>query len=181
MKRTWTFAAAAAVLLAGVFAWAQRPVPVAPPFASPLEVGSSLGSSCKTAVPLALQIQPAGTGRWSLELQSLDREHQAVVWMWSASEAKRREVWRGTLRPGPAHFAEVAFAPGSPQVTVWAALEVAGAAGASMRSLASFAPAGRNLQSLSAETGQLLEDPATGEHLLQFQGTPSATAPGEGR
>ena len=181
MKRTWTFAAAAAVLAAGVFAWAQRPIPDSPPLATPRAAGAALGSACKATVPLALQIQPAGTGRWSLALQSLDREHEAVVWMWSASEAERREVWRGTLQPGPARFVEVAFTPTSPQASVWAALEVSGGAGATMRSLAGFAPGGRNLQSLAAESGQLLQDPATGEHLLQFEGTPSAAAPGAGR
>ena len=181
MTRTWTFAAATAVLLAAVWAWAQRPTTVTSSPATSAVMAGALGSSCKPTVPLALEIRPTGTGRWSLELQSLDREHEVVVWMWSGGGGERREVWRGALQPGPARRIDVAFVPAFPQAPVWAALEVHGPEGALMRRISGFDPSGRALQSLAAENGQLLEDPVTGERLLQYEGRPSTTSPGEGR
>lgn len=187
MLRNWTSFGLVALLAAATLAWSQRSGDGLPDTATApagTMIGSPVGApaltpgiampSCKPTVPLGVDLQDMGSGRWRLQCTSQDQERDVVVWMWSGRESTRREVWRGRLRPGSPQVLEAAFVPAVAAAPVWAAVEVTAPTGDTMRSLASVSPHGKSVDNLTAAAGEHVRDAATGELILQFQGRTEA-------
>jgi len=188
MLRNWTVVGVVALLAASGLAWSQRSgVAVlpdtatgpavstdGPSVAAPALASGAAMASCKPTVPLAVDLQDLGSGRWRLQCSSVDQERDVVVWMWSGSESARHEIWRGRLRPGTPQALEAAFVPAAAAAPVWAAVEVTAPTGDTMRSMACVSPRGQSLSNVTAPAAELVRDAATGELILQFQGRTEA-------
>jgi hypothetical protein len=178
MLRNWTVAATVVVLAAALVVGSQQTgesaAPTAP--AAPTTALAPLrpAASCKPTVPLDIDLQALGAGRWRLRCSSQDQDRDVTVWMWSGSVGTRRQVWRGRLLQSDSRVLEVDFTPTDAASRVWAAIEVFGPHGDGMRRLASVSPRGEPLAGVADAGAQLLQDPATGERILQFTGQTEA-------
>ncbi len=140
---------------------------LASPAETPLGQAKAQPSACKLAVPFLVQIQPGSAPQaWDVQILTRDADRQVYVWMWSGSEAERRLVWRGPLRAGQEQRLTMSFAATG---TVWAAVETQGGAESGLRAVASASRTPRTAE-LAADSGVLLQNPATGETILQYTG-----------
>lgn len=129
--------------------------------------------SRKPTVPLQIELIPSPAGqedRWTVRVQSLGQDRDVVLRMGSAAEEDQRVVWQGRLTAGREQSLDVQFAPVASTASVWAALEVSGLGDAAMRAVAQASRPGVTPAELSAEPGQVLQNPDTGEEVIQHTG-----------